>query len=268
MIPYFLLGATLAFSAAVQPGPFQAYLVSSTMAGGWRRTMPAAFAPLLSDIPIVALVLLLLTRIPPLWLDVLRVAGGAFLLYLAARAFSAFRGYRREIASTGLAPRDHSGHGAGLRRSELRVRGAGLRAGEAATAHAPRSRRRQPPEPQSVHQLVHRPRPAGDPGMARGAFARGRPRLRVLHDDGRRNDRAGAAAGGCAFARTAHRPCARRVSRRSRWPASGRTSCGRAVREFSAARDEADLTGARRGTPALTTGAARSIFIRSFDTNV
>ena len=62
--------------------------------------MPAAFAPLLSDIPIVALVLLLLTRIPPLWLDVLRVAGGAFLLYLAARACRAFRGYRQGITST------------------------------------------------------------------------------------------------------------------------------------------------------------------------
>ena len=99
MIPYLLLGATFAFSAAAQPGPFQAYLVSSTMTSGWRRTMPAAFAPLLSDIPIVALVLLLLARIPPLWLDVLRVAGGAFLLYLSVRAVRAFRGYRREIGT-------------------------------------------------------------------------------------------------------------------------------------------------------------------------
>ena len=100
MIPFLLLGATFAFSAAVQPGPFQAYLVSTTMANGWRRTLPAAFAPLLSDIPIVALVLLVLARIPPMWLDVLRVAGGLFLLYLAARACRAFRHYRHEIAST------------------------------------------------------------------------------------------------------------------------------------------------------------------------
>jgi threonine/homoserine/homoserine lactone efflux protein len=100
LTPFLLLGATFAFSAAVQPGPFQAYLVSSTMAGGWRRTTPAAFAPLLSDIPIVALVLLLLTRIPPLWLDVLRVGGGLFLLYLAVRAWRAFRHYKHELAGT------------------------------------------------------------------------------------------------------------------------------------------------------------------------
>jgi threonine/homoserine/homoserine lactone efflux protein len=99
MFSYLLMGATFAFSAAVQPGPFQAYLVSSTLANGWRRTLPAIFAPILSDVPIVCLVLLLLTRVSPAWLDALRVGGGVFLLYLAARAVRAFRHYRHELAS-------------------------------------------------------------------------------------------------------------------------------------------------------------------------
>ena len=61
---YLMLGAVLAFAAAVQPGPFQTFLVSETLSRGWRRTVPAAFAPLLSDAPIVAVALLVLTRIP------------------------------------------------------------------------------------------------------------------------------------------------------------------------------------------------------------
>jgi len=56
-----LLGATCAFAAAVQPGPFQTYLISSTLTRGWRRTLPVVLAPLLSDVPVIALVLLVLT---------------------------------------------------------------------------------------------------------------------------------------------------------------------------------------------------------------
>lgn len=93
MIPYLLLGATYAFAAAVQPGPFQTYLISSTLTQGWRRTVPAVVAPILSDIPVISLVLLVLTHVPPLVAQLLRLAGGLFLLYLAARAFMAFRRY-------------------------------------------------------------------------------------------------------------------------------------------------------------------------------
>jgi len=88
---YLVLGATYAFAAAVQPGPFQAYLISSTLAHGWRRTLPAVFAPVLSDIPVVCLVLFVLTQVPPAVVTLLRLAGGLFLLYLAAGAFAAAR---------------------------------------------------------------------------------------------------------------------------------------------------------------------------------
>jgi threonine/homoserine/homoserine lactone efflux protein len=94
MPSYVLLGATYAFAAAVQPGPFQTYLISSTLTRGWKRTLPAVFAPLLSDIPIIAFVLLALTHVPPLVVNALRLGGGVFLLYLAASAFAACRVYR------------------------------------------------------------------------------------------------------------------------------------------------------------------------------
>jgi threonine/homoserine/homoserine lactone efflux protein len=83
MLGYLTLGAGYGFAAAVQPGPLQAYLVSRTLRHGWRRTLPALLAPLLTDGPIIVLVLVVLSRLPAWWLQGLRFAGGAFILYLA-----------------------------------------------------------------------------------------------------------------------------------------------------------------------------------------
>jgi len=93
MWPYLAFGSSYAFAAAVQPGQYQAYLISRTIANGWRSTLPAVLAPILSDVPIVALVLLVLTQVPPLFVHLLRLAGGVFLLYLAAVALQACRMY-------------------------------------------------------------------------------------------------------------------------------------------------------------------------------
>ena len=104
MLPHVILGATYGFAAAVQPGPFQTYLVSSTLSHGLRRTLPGVLAPLMSDVPIVLLVLLVLTRVPPPALQVLRLAGGVFLLYLAHGAFTRFRTYRSPAAGPSAQP--------------------------------------------------------------------------------------------------------------------------------------------------------------------
>ena len=98
-LEYLVLGASYGFAAAVQPGPLQAYHVSQTMTSGWRRTLPAAFAPLASDAPIVALVLVLLTRMPPTLLRVLQAMGGVFLLYLAYGAFRSARHYAEAVSA-------------------------------------------------------------------------------------------------------------------------------------------------------------------------
>jgi len=88
---YLLQGLALGLPASAQPGPFQAYLLSQTMRNGWRKTLPASLAPLLSDGPILLLVLLILTRLPEGFLRVLQISGGLFILYLAWRAFRGLR---------------------------------------------------------------------------------------------------------------------------------------------------------------------------------
>ena len=84
---YFIFGITYAFAAAVQPGPFQAFLISQTFSKGWRSTLPASFAPILSDIPIVTLILLILSNVPDKMVYILQMVGGLFLLYLAYGAY-------------------------------------------------------------------------------------------------------------------------------------------------------------------------------------
>jgi len=99
MLSYLIFGASYAFACAVQPGQFQAYLISRAIEHGWRRTLPAALAPLLSDVPVIALVLLVLTQVPPLFVHLLRLAGGVFLLHLAAGALRACRTYDQRASS-------------------------------------------------------------------------------------------------------------------------------------------------------------------------
>jgi len=91
MLYYIFLGGGLAFAASVQPGPLQTFLLARAAADGWKRTLPAAFAPLLSDGPIVLLVFFVLGRLPFAAQRTLRVAGGLFLLYLAWAAFRKLR---------------------------------------------------------------------------------------------------------------------------------------------------------------------------------
>jgi threonine/homoserine/homoserine lactone efflux protein len=91
---YLLQGLSLGISAAASPGPFQAFVISQSLRHGWRRTLPVSLAPLLSDGPIIALVLLVLTSLPPVFLRVIQVLGGLFVLYLAYRSYLAYRRFR------------------------------------------------------------------------------------------------------------------------------------------------------------------------------
>lgn len=104
---YLLQGIGFGFAAAVQPGPFQTYLISQSLTKGWRHTLPAAFAPLLSDAPIITLSLLVLTQIPISFQRFLYIAGGLFVLYLAQGAYSSWKNFDSNLPSPGLRPQQN-----------------------------------------------------------------------------------------------------------------------------------------------------------------
>jgi len=97
---YLLIGCGFAFAAAVQPGPLQAFILSSVAQKGWQRTLPAAFSPLLSDGPIALLALLLLSRVPETISRILQAAGGIFLIYLA---WGSFRRWKQQTTTESMA---------------------------------------------------------------------------------------------------------------------------------------------------------------------
>ncbi len=91
MLRYLLIGAGFALSAGLQPGPLQAFFLARVTENGWRRTLPAAFAPLISDGPIALVALTLLSYLPAGFRDLLQLAGGVLLLFFA---WSSLRGWK------------------------------------------------------------------------------------------------------------------------------------------------------------------------------
>ena len=99
---YVLQGIGYGLAAAAQPGPFQTYLVSQALTKGWKPALPAAFAPLISDGPIIALSLLVISQLPS-WLErFLYLAGGLLLLYLAYSAYRSWKSFDPNIPPPGM----------------------------------------------------------------------------------------------------------------------------------------------------------------------
>ncbi len=93
MVNNILIGFSYALSAGLQPGPLQAFFLAKVAEQGWRRTLPAAFAPLISDGPIALVSILLLNILPETFRNLLQLAGGFLLLYFA---WNAFRNWRED----------------------------------------------------------------------------------------------------------------------------------------------------------------------------
>lgn len=94
MFNYLILGATYGFAAAIQPGPLQTYIISSVLRNGWKKTIAASFSPLLSDAPIIVLVLFLLNQVPGGLIQFLYLAGAVFIFYLTFDAFKKWKSFR------------------------------------------------------------------------------------------------------------------------------------------------------------------------------
>ena len=87
MFILFLQGVGLAFPSVLSPSPLKIFLISRALQNGWRSTLPSAFVSLLTDGPIVVLMLFLLNQVPDWFLQLLRIGGGCFMLYLSAKFF-------------------------------------------------------------------------------------------------------------------------------------------------------------------------------------
>jgi threonine/homoserine/homoserine lactone efflux protein len=99
LIRFFLQGAALGFSAAATPGSLQTLLISETLLGGFKRGARITLAPLITDAPIIIAVLFILQRVPPIVVQLLSLAGGVFVLYLA---WGLFKQWRRDISRSNV----------------------------------------------------------------------------------------------------------------------------------------------------------------------
>jgi threonine/homoserine/homoserine lactone efflux protein len=97
----FLQGAWLGLSAAAAPGPLQAYLLAQSARNGAARTLPLVCVPLVTDPPLIAIVLAVLAQVPAGLLRALGIAGGAIVLWLGIGALAAAR---RARGARGEAP--------------------------------------------------------------------------------------------------------------------------------------------------------------------
>ena len=209
---YLIFGCAYAFAAAVQPGPFLVYLVSQSLSAGWRRTLPAALAPLLSDGPVAVLVLFVLSRL--------------------SEGLSGVAAVRRR----GVRPRPG---GAGVE-NVASLRGRRGRDSRHGAAERSQRRRRQPPEPGSLSRMEPGAGPAAAQGVARVPRRRDRPCRGVLRDDERDSGGDHRAVRDGPTVRAEGGPDPRRARPPWRSRSSAATNCGRARRRSS--------VGDRRGS--------------------
>ncbi len=103
MIYFLAIGAALGLSAGLAPGPLLTLVASETLRRGFPAGVRIALAPLITDLPIIALTLLLLSRLSesnPL-LGSVALAGGCLLLALGC---ASLRAPQLDIAPAGPGP--------------------------------------------------------------------------------------------------------------------------------------------------------------------
>jgi threonine/homoserine/homoserine lactone efflux protein len=89
MISPITAGITFGLSAGLTPGPLLTFVITQTLRHGPREGIKVAAVPLITDLPIIALCLLVLSRVAGLdpLLGTLSLAGGLFVFYLAWDSF-------------------------------------------------------------------------------------------------------------------------------------------------------------------------------------
>ncbi len=91
MIDLTSLGSGLVFglTAGISPGPLLALVISETIRDGFRAGLQVALAPLITDLPIILITILILSKLSrsaPI-LGIITLAGAIFIAYLAYECF-------------------------------------------------------------------------------------------------------------------------------------------------------------------------------------
>jgi threonine/homoserine/homoserine lactone efflux protein len=90
---FLISGVVFGLSSGLIPGPLLTLVISETLKHGIREGIKISIVPLLSDLPIVLVTILILTRISDIRpaLGIISILGTIFLFYLAIESLS-FRG--------------------------------------------------------------------------------------------------------------------------------------------------------------------------------
>lgn len=95
-------GLALGFAAGVSPGPLLTLVITSTLERGLGAGLRVSIAPLLTDAPIIALSLLVLSELPPALLSGFSLVGGAVVIWIGVGTLrAARRGPELEDAGSG-----------------------------------------------------------------------------------------------------------------------------------------------------------------------
>jgi threonine/homoserine/homoserine lactone efflux protein len=107
VVTFLFSGIVYGASAGISPGPLLALVIRESLAGGWRAGLRAALAPLITDLPIVVLSLILLSRLPSrtVFPGIIALAGALFLIYLGVETI---RSATHEATSTEVSRRSLS----------------------------------------------------------------------------------------------------------------------------------------------------------------
>ncbi len=103
MIYFLAIGAALGLSSGLAPGPLLTLVAAETLRHGVKAGIKVALAPLITDLPIIALTLLILSRLSDSnrLLGIVALAGGCLLLYLGG---ANLRAPQLDIAPAGPGP--------------------------------------------------------------------------------------------------------------------------------------------------------------------
>jgi threonine/homoserine/homoserine lactone efflux protein len=84
-------GIGYGLNAGVSPGPFQTLTVNSALTLGWRKAIVLCAVPILTDAPIIVVVVFVLGSLPTDAIRVLQIAGGLVLLWVAWDLWQSWR---------------------------------------------------------------------------------------------------------------------------------------------------------------------------------